>query len=183
MSKCEYLTSCLWGSRHNQTSKEGRGEWEELLLRLSRPDDAGHQQQRVPGVRQPRGCHVRDAARDHPQDPPAGTRGYIRCGTSGVCYWLPCISLILSHNTPSQVWLKIRVKFSLEVGLVLGHKWLECCLHSEILCMRPALEGKKPILLFAIHSCAAMVEQFGNSVKPGDVGVINSVRCDTAKGK
>ncbi len=62
--------------RHNQTSKEGRGEREELLLCFPRPDDAGHQQQRVPGVRQPRGRHVRDAAGDHPEDPPTGTHSY-----------------------------------------------------------------------------------------------------------
>ena len=83
--KCKSTLLCvLLSYRHNQTSKEGWGEWEELLLCFPWPDDAGHQQQRVPGVRQPWGRHVWDAPRDNPEDPPTGTHSYTGCWTSGV---------------------------------------------------------------------------------------------------
>lgn len=39
--------------RYDKTSEERRGKRQELLLRVARADDAGHQQQRVPGVWQP----------------------------------------------------------------------------------------------------------------------------------
>lgn len=44
------------------------------------------------------------------------------------------------------------------------------------------LEGKKTVLLLAIHSRASVVEQFCSQNETGDVSVINSVQCAMAKG-
>lgn len=69
--------------RHNSASKEGWGERKELLLCVPRPDDAGHQQQRLSGVWKPWGRHVWNQAGDHQADPCTGHDFYPGCGTTG----------------------------------------------------------------------------------------------------